>query len=178
MQVSLELDEQDLKHFRLIMREAQKSAVHATPEQIVQGARRLLLQISESRVPEFVQLRLDKLDFMIRMLADHEWRLPEEDAARVMNALAYFCEPHDLIPDHIPGIGYLDDAIMIELVAEDLRYELQAYRDFCDYRAAQPPRSGVKPRTSDVTRDDWLESRRQELQSQMHRKRSRRRRGK
>ena len=68
------------------------------------------------------------------MLSDIEWRLPHQDATRVLNALAYFAEPEDLIPDHIPGLGFLDDAIMIELVVRELKHELEAYRDFCDYR--------------------------------------------
>jgi uncharacterized membrane protein YkvA (DUF1232 family) len=169
MQLNLELDEHDLKHFRLIMREAQKSACKATPETIVAGAERLLTEIRQARVPACVQQRLDQLEIMIRMLADHEWRLPEEDSARVLNALAYFCDPQDLIPDNIPGIGYLDDAIMIDLVVQDLSHELEAYRDFCEFRDSQPAKSGVKARSSEVTRDEWLDKRREELQSRMHR---------
>ena len=89
----------------------------------------------------------------------------------MLNALAYFCEPEDLIPDHIPGLGFLDDAIMIELVVADLQYEVEAYRDFCDYRSSRPAKSGVKAKSGDVTRDEWLDSRRSELQSRMRRRR-------
>ncbi len=108
---------------------------------------------------------------MNQMLKDHEWRLPDKDASRVLNALAYFGEPEDLIPDHIPGLGFLDDAIMIELVVRELRHEIEAYRDFCDFRTTMPARSGVKLKTTDITRDDWLAGRRQELQKRMRRRR-------
>ena len=170
MQIALELADEDLKHFELIMRESRKSAAHAPPEAIVAGARQLLTQIRESRVPEYVRQRLEKLELMIAMLADHEWRLPEQDALQVLNALAYFCEPQDLIPDHIPGIGFLDDAIMIDLVEQELRHELEAYQDFCAFRNQRPVKHTVKARGKAVTRDEWLDSRREELQSRMRRR--------
>ncbi len=173
MQVAFELDEADLKHFELIMREARKAAANAPPEVIVAGAQNLLKKISSARVPDFILLRLEKLDIMIKMLADHEWRLPAQDAARVLNALAYFCEPEDLIPDHIPGIGFLDDAIMIELVVAELRHEIEAYQDFCDFRDSQPTKPGVKVRSSTATRVAWLDKRRAELQSRMRLRRKR-----
>jgi uncharacterized membrane protein YkvA (DUF1232 family) len=108
---------------------------------------------------------------MIQMLTDHQWRLPHSDATRVVNALAYFTEPEDLIPDHIPGVGFLDDAIMIELVARELRHEIDAYRDFCDFRETHSPRHGVKAKTTDLTRDLWLDDRRKKLQARMRRRR-------
>jgi len=173
MQIAFELSDEDLKHFRLIMYEARKAAANAAPEIIVAGSKKLLQQIRDARVPVFILERLEKLDVMIKMLSDHEWRLPESDAARVLNALAYFCEPEDLIPDHIPGLGFLDDAIMIELVVDELRHEIQAYEDFCNFRQSQPPKAGVKARSGGVTREQWLEKRRGELQSSMRRRRKR-----
>ncbi|NIV16986.1 MAG: DUF1232 domain-containing protein, partial [Woeseiaceae bacterium] len=95
------------------------------------------------RVPQFIDQRLDKLNIMIRMLKDHEWRLPAAESNRVLNALAYFADPEDLIPDHIPGLGFLDDAIMVELVVRELKHEIEAYRDFCDFRTRQQPKPGI-----------------------------------
>ena len=171
MRVTFELHEDDLKHFRLIMLEARKSSARLSPEEIVSGAKNLLDSTKSEKVPQFIRERLEALTLMIEMLVDHEWRLPEKDAGRVLNALAYFCEPEDLIPDHIPGLGFLDDAIMIELVVRELRHEIDAYRDFCEFREAHKPNRGVKSKTTDLTRDKWLESRRQALQSRMRRRR-------
>ncbi len=173
LRVSFELSEDDLRHFRLIMRESRKAAAGASPEDIVASAEELLKDVGTSGIPKFIADRLEKLEVMIRMISDHEWALPEQESARVLNALAYFCEPEDLIPDHIPGLGFLDVAIMIELVVRELRHEIDAYRDFCEYRAGKVPEPGIKSKTSDVTREQWLQNRRQALHSRMRRRRKR-----
>ena len=166
LRVSFELEESDLKHFRLIMREARKAAAGIPPEDIVAAAEDLLKVIGDTAAPGFVRERLAKLRLMIAMLTDIEWRLPHKEANRVLNALAYFAEPEDLIPDHIPGLGFLDDAIMIELVVRELKHEIDAYKDFCDFRSSQSDRRGA-------SRDRWLESRREELHSRIRRRRLR-----
>lgn len=170
LRVSFELGDDDLEHFRLIMREARKAAARLTPEDVVAAAEALLARLGDARVPQFIADRLEKLNIMIQMLKDQEWRLPAAESNRVLNALAYFSEPEDLIPDPIPGLGFLDDAIMIELVIRDLKHELEAYRDFCDFRAQRPPKRGIKRRSPDIGRNQWLEKRRDELQSRMRRR--------
>lgn len=172
MRISFELDDNDLKHFRLIMDEARKAARRIAPEDIIGAAEDLLNSVPESGAPGFVADRLERLALMIRMLSDIEWRLPHQDASRVLNALAYFTEPEDLIPDHIPGLGFLDDAIMIELVVRELKHEIEAYQDFCDYR----DRLKAKGDGSKVSREGWLDARRKELQARMRRRRGRGRR--
>lgn len=168
LRVTFDLDDEDLRHFRLIMHKARTASAAIAPEDIVAAAEALLARIDDARVPTFVRDRLQKLRLMISMLTDIEWRLPHDEARRVLNALAYFTEPEDLIPDQIPGLGFLDDAIMIELVVRELRHELDAYQDFCDYRDREPGRRGTAER---VSREKWLAHRRKELQSRMRRRR-------
>lgn len=170
LRISFELDENDLKHFRLIMQEARQAAKRIPPEQIVAAAETLLKDVEASSAPGFILERLKKLKLMIRMLSDIEWRLPHQEATRVLHALAYFAEPDDLIPDHIPGLGFLDDAIMIELVVRELKHEIDAYQDFCDYRDRLLLEQGYN---TAVSRENWLDSRRKELQSRMRRRRKR-----
>ncbi len=172
MRISFELDEDDLKHFRLIMNEARQAARGLAPEDIVSASEKLLEDAPASGAPGFVLERIDKLRLMIRMVSDIEWRLPHQEATRVLNALAYFAEPEDLIPDSIPGLGFLDDAIMIELVVRELRHEIEAYQDFCDYR----DRLSAKGDGSHASREGWLKARRKELQARMRRRRGRGRR--
>src|SRR5690606_9152285 len=81
----------------------------------------------------------------------------------------YFADPKDVIPDHVQVLGYLDDAIMIELCVRELRHELEAYDDFCEYREREATRRGIEP--SAVGRTDWLDSRRDELVERMHARR-------
>lgn len=165
LRVSFELEESDLQHFRLILREARKSLSHTPPEDVVAAAERMLEKVGTRETPGFIAERIGKLRLLIRMLSDLEWRLPHEEATRVLNALAYFAEPDDLIPDHIPGLGLLDDAIMVELLMRELQHEIEAYGDFCDYR----------DKHESPSRDRWLESRRERLQARMRRRREARR---
>ena len=175
LRVTFELDDKDLRHFRLIMQQARTTAARIAPEDIVATAEQLLASIGPDGAPAFVVERLKKLRLLIDMLKDIEWRLPQAEANRVLNALAYFAEPEDLIPDSIPGLGYLDDAIMIELICRELKHEIEAYQDFCDYRTRTRQNSG---RDTRVSRDDWLENRRAELQSRMRRRKRKERGGK
>ena len=170
MRISFELNDDDLKHFRLIMDESRKAARRLAPEDIVAAAEDLLADAPASGAPSFILERLEQLRLMIQMLSDIEWRLPHQDASRVLSALAYFAEPEDLIPDNIPGLGFLDDAIMIELVVRDLRHEVEAYQDFREYRK----RIAADGDSSKTSREQWLDARRKELQDRMHRRRKRR----
>jgi hypothetical protein len=60
---------------------------------------------------------------------------------------------------------------MIELSVRELKHEIDAYDDFCDFRQHQAERRGL---TADkVGRADWLASRREELVERMHERRER-----
>ena len=112
---------------------------------------------------------MNQLETMIGMVVDHGWQLEEEDSRRVLLALSYFSEPQDLIPDDIPALGFLDDAIMVDLVSRELMHEIEAYRDFVVFRAAESHRLGED--AMKLGRSEWLEERRKQLHSRMRRRR-------
>jgi uncharacterized membrane protein YkvA (DUF1232 family) len=175
LRVSFELGDADLSHFRKIMLESRSATVDLGQEEILQAARELLESVKAVTVPDFVSGRLSKIQVMIDMIEDAEWQLPDKETSRVLNALAYFSEPEDLIPDHIPGLGFLDDAIMVELVCRELRHDMDAYVDFCEFRDAEGQRRSKAGLQTDITTEDWLATRRKELHSRMRNRRRRER---
>jgi uncharacterized membrane protein YkvA (DUF1232 family) len=163
LKVTFELSDRDLRYFRDCLQRVRQGGQAQDEATVIGGATRLVREVLGVEVPEFVRERILKLEQLIRMLDDGEWRLEGQDRARVLNALAYFVDPDDLIPDKLPGIGYLDDAIMVELVVQELRHEIQAYEDFCDFRERERRARSLEP--------DKLERRRRALQARMRRRR-------
>lgn len=171
MKISFELSQSDLEHFKEVMAQAGKAASNLSTQEIVDKASELLAQVNRSGTSNFIRDRMNQLETLIGMAIDTGWGLTQDDLKRVVEALAYFSEADDLIPDDIPGLGFLDDAIMIELVSQELKHEIQAYRDFVVYRAAEACRKGEDANA--LERADWLEERRQQLHSRMRRRRRR-----
>jgi len=164
MKVSFELGEADLRYFRDRLQKVRKSTSGRAEDRVIVGARKLVAEVEKAKPPQFVRERIEKLSLLTDMLRDREWRLEGEDRTRILDALAYFVDPDDIIPDRIPGLGYLDDAIMVELVVRELTHELDAYRDFCSFRDEQG-RGGADA--------EALENRRESLQNRMRRRRRR-----
>lgn len=171
LSLTIELNDHDLAHFTEALEAARKAAADKSPEQIVQAAAALLEGAQQVNVPDFIRERLERLDDLIAMVRDEGWHMEERDRQQVLSALVYFADPKDVIPDHVEVLGFLDDAIMIELCVRELRHELDAYDDFCEYREREATRRGIEP--SAVGRCDWLDSRRDELVERMHARRAR-----
>lgn len=169
--ISFELSDRDLEHFNAAIKAARDAAGHLDQDTILKAAGQLLEDAGKVQLPDFIASRLDKLDALIAMVRDEGWALPEEDRQRVLSALVYFADPMDIIPDNVPVLGYFDDAIAIEMCVKELKHEIDAYEEFCDYRQGEATRRGMNP--ASVGRADWLDARRDELQDRMHRRRER-----
>lgn len=171
LSLTIDLNDHDLEHFTNALKAAHKAAEHKSADDIINAAVGLLEGAQKVKTPDFIRDRLMRLDDMIAMVRDEGWHLDEDDKQHVLSALVYFADPSDVIPDHVEVLGFLDDAIMIELCVRELKHELDAYDDFCEYRAHEAKKRGIEP--SAVGRVDWLDSRRDELVDRMHARRSR-----
>ncbi|OOF29810.1 YkvA family protein [Salinivibrio proteolyticus] len=56
--------------------------------------------------------------------------VPWNVLAAVTGAVIYFVSPVDVIPDVIPVVGYLDDALVVKLALEIARPDLEAYANW------------------------------------------------
>jgi uncharacterized membrane protein YkvA (DUF1232 family) len=175
--VSFELNDKDLTYLTnsaMAAKEAIEMGVIDAKQMTADTARLIEESVSENELPDFVTSRLDTLKVLVEMVNDEQWNLTEPERTRVLSAMYYFVNPDDLIPDSIPGIGFLDDAIMIELVAQELEPEISSYQEFCEYRSAEENRRANQGKNLDVTFADWLADKRATLHSRMRERRARR----
>jgi uncharacterized membrane protein YkvA (DUF1232 family) len=135
MRITLDLSEADVRYFRSCLKTVRKGTLALDESVVLKAAGDLMAQVAAAAAPDYVRERIEKLSVLVRMLEDQRWQLTGRDRARVLNVLAYFVDPDDLIPDRIPGLGYLDDAIMVELVLQELKHEIEAYQKFCEFQA-------------------------------------------
>ena len=168
LRINFELGAEDIEYFRNRLSKARKNRALRDDDRVILASEALAVKALESNPPTFVVSRMLTLQNMVDMLKDRDWNLEKEDRERVLEVLAYFADPKDIIPDELPGIGFLDDAIMIDLAAMDLAPELEAYAEFCENRADLEAQD-ADARPLKVARD--------ELQSRMRRRRRRQRSG-
>ncbi len=172
LDITFTLSDQDLSHFQGIVDKAKtvmeggesKASVEAAAQQLIDDAR-------STDLPEFIGSRLSKLEVVINMVRDEEWQLSEEDRDRVLGALVYFCDPEDLIPDHVPGLGFLDDAIYVEIIIRELAAEIESYEEFCAFREAEEARRKDVGEDPHVEREEWLADKRATLHARMRKRR-------
>jgi len=172
LDITFTLSDQDLEHFQGIVNKA-KSAMEGgeSNASIEAAARQLINDAKSTDLPEFIADRLTKLEVVINMVSDEEWQLSEKERNRVLGALIYFCDPEDLIPDHVPGLGFLDDAIYVEIIIRELSAEIESYEEFCTFRKAEEARRKENGQDPHVEREEWLADKRAALHARMRKRR-------
>lgn len=168
LRISFNLGDEDLRHFEEVAQQTQANARQQSAEAIIAAAREVLESAERAQLAGFVRERFVRLRAMLEMATDIDWPLSTEDRQRLLNALACFGGAQDANA----SVGFLDHAIMVELVSRDLEHDLEAYRDFCASRELQLQRR--RPGADQQTqREQWLQQRREALQERMHTRRKR-----
>jgi len=171
--ITFTLRDEDLDRFREMVTNARQSVDDEdTARKVKQAAADLVEKARKQDLPRFIEERLGKLEILLNMITDSEWQLDDDECKAILSALAYFAEPDDLIPDSIPGIGFLDDALYTEIILQELEDEVRTYTEFCQFRIAEENRRRNQGRDPYVGREDWLADKRSVLHSRMRARRS------
>lgn len=172
-QIAFDVQDADLERFAA-MADRVRSQMPADMDSATLGRLvRVKLETARSAgdCPVFIQERIDRLEGLADMVEDKEWGLDGDELKRIQGALFYFAEPVDLIPDRVPVLGFLDDAVMVELTLREFRPELRAYEKFCGFRIAERERRSEHGNSDEVTKEDWLADQRALLHHQMRERR-------
>ena len=73
---------------------------------------------------------IGRVKLLYGMIRDREFQVDLSTKLLVAGGLLYFILPTDLTPDFIPGIGYIDDAIILGTLWKMVADELERYMTF------------------------------------------------
>jgi uncharacterized membrane protein YkvA (DUF1232 family) len=170
--VTFQLDESDAEYFRSLYQKAKKGAAEQDPQAIIQAARDVVSRVRGSKkTPRFVIEAIEVLADLTDLIRDEAYAAPQKVRSEVLAALAYFTNPEDLIPDQVPGLGFLDDALMVKFIEEEFKHELWGFRRFRDRRDAAEQRPWASPGSERLRQR--LEADRQRIRAEIEERKAR-----
>ncbi|MBS0192701.1 MAG: DUF1232 domain-containing protein [Proteobacteria bacterium] len=160
-----DLDPVRLDRFNRSLHEISREAPSVSMDQIACAGQRALQRHADGSLPSFVQSRMAALARMEQLVRDIGWGCDDDCRHKVEVVDEYHQCADDLIPDDLPVIGLLDDALLADVVLQLLRPELLDYEQFCRFRTMATAYAGRSEADAGMTREHWLEAIRQARQS-------------
>ena len=111
----------------------------------IEIAKSLSDKFDAKKVDEFLKKYPD-LDFiedvkaLFSIITDSikgKYQIDKKTFLIIAGALAYAALPTDLIPDFIPGIGFIDDAFVIGWTVKTIKDEIDRYKRFISEKAGE-----------------------------------------
>lgn len=139
------------KKFKKLLKENDKEAVRILKDE--NKISFLMSQFDSIKKSGFSKDVLYYLELMMALVKSYyrkEYReIPLGAIATIISALLYVINPFDLIPDVIPGIGYLDDAGLIIMVGfKFVKADLDKYAEWLEENPKLDPRKKAAKKTT------------------------------
>ena len=170
---SFRLSSWDLERFNALLLTLASDRTPLDCDQVVTAARLLADSSGALSTPACIRQRLDQADTLASMLADQGWEPANEAVAPASAVLGYFKGQDHLIPDWIPQVGRLDDAILIDAAWPRLAGEVVSYQDFCRLRLIEAGLHHQETAAFRFDRKDWEVARHAEAALRDHQRRVR-----
>ena len=131
-------------------------------DRLATAARELRDHAAGSSEPACILQRMKRLQAAASMVEDAQWE-PANDAGNLASLIVQYANGRfQLLPNYLPTIGHLDDAIAVEAAWPSIRAEVADFLDYCRVRSLEAGLRGREPGAFGFTRSDWEEARRAE----------------
>jgi len=98
------------------------------PDKLERFLQRLEKKLGVVPVVGGILSNIPRMASMVRSYTSKEYPdIPIGTILSVLGALLYFVSPIDLLPDSIPGVGYIDDSVVIAVCLKLAGSDLQEY---------------------------------------------------
>ena len=170
---SLELREDALDRFNTVVRKLDPDHAEFSADQVAGAARRVLRAATKGQESTFIKVRMRRAGEVRAALKDSQWDITPSLEVKMRELVDYLDDMHGLIPNDLPIVGLLDDAILVDVAMDALRNELDEYADFCRFRISEAGRCDIAVNAVRITRDAWMDERAQERRLEQQLKRVR-----
>ncbi|WP_457097256.1 hypothetical protein [Lysobacter sp. P5_B9] len=131
-------------------------------DRLATAARELRDSAAGTGEPACILQRMKRLEAAARMLDDVQWQ-PVDDAGNVASLMVHYATGrYQLLPNTLPTVGHLDDAIAVEAAWPSLQYEVASFLDYCRVRSMEASLRGRDIGGFNFSRDDWEDARQAE----------------
>ncbi len=130
---------------------------------VISAARHLVHEFPRAKRAPCIRLRLRCLSALRTMAAEPAWELAPDKQQCIALLGEYAANEDRLLPDTVPVVGGLDEAVLVDLAWPSLRFDLDDYLDFRRLRAEEAALQGRRPHAIVYSREQWLQTRYAEL---------------
>jgi uncharacterized membrane protein YkvA (DUF1232 family) len=161
-----EIEEAELDRFNELLVRLDCRRPPLARDQLASAARHVAEEAG-NRAADCIRERMRRAGAIDLMLRDAAWDVAEAAAAPAGLVVRYVRDRDDLIPDALPKVGRLDDAIVVDAAWTVLAGEVLQYLDFCRVRQVERGLGNA----NGLDRAEWERARLAELRLLEHHRR-------
>ena len=171
---SLELNDAALQRFNQVTHALDPDHEGFNADQIAGAARRVLRASAKGQESTFIKVRMRRAGEVRAALHDEQWVIGTALREKMSLLIDYLDrEANALIPNDLPFVGLLDDAILVDVAMNAVRDELDEYADFCRFRMSEAGSRDVAVSAVRTSREEWMAERMQEKRLELQLRRVR-----
>ncbi|MFD0737747.1 hypothetical protein ACFQZQ_00375 [Lysobacter koreensis] len=124
-------------------------------DQLATAARELCACNTAGVAPASIHQRMQRIETAARMVDDRRWDAANDAFDAALVVVDYSRGGDELIPNWVPTVGRLDDAIVVDAAWPRLGAEIDSYLDYCRLRALEAGLRGCGETEFEFNRADW-----------------------